>query len=296
MDRAGQGLNGRGHEDLTPQGHHRELDRQQAVVNAALQLINPIPLRYINRPGLLPEGRKPTPQNDWKPYLIALNLTKRCNLRCGHCYLDATTRASGGADELTTQEVYRLLDQMAIVNKHAIVVISGGEPLTRPDILDIARYAAKGGFMVVFGTNGMLIDDALAGELVEIGVMGMGISVDSVDPAKRDGLQFQVHFSVSPMNYREVPEMVAFTHKLGARVLNLFFLVCTGRGEEMTDITPQQYEEVLTYLVDTQAKYPDMLVRARCAPHFKRIAYERDPNSPITKATGYMGGSCLAGA
>ena len=79
------------------------------------------------------------------------------------------------------------------------------------------------------------------------------------------------------------------------RVLNLFFLVCTGRGEEMTDITPQQYEEVLTYLVDTQKQYPDMLVRARCAPHFKRIAYEQDPNSPITKATGYMGGGCLAG-
>src|SRR5438093_8958232 len=103
------------------------------------------------------------------------------------------------------------------------------------------------------------------------------------------------YFSVSPMNYREVPEMVAFTHKLGARVLNLFFLVCTGRGEEMTDITPPQYEEVLTYLVDVQQQYPDMLVRARCAPHFKRIAYERDPNSPITKATGYMGGGCLAG-
>src|SRR3989442_5375326 len=206
---------------------------------------------------------------------------------------------------------------MAVVNKHAIVVITGGEPPPRPDILDIARYASKGGFMVVFGTNGMLIDDALASELVVIGVMGMGISVDSVDPTKlaalrglhgawarnmagikackRNGLQFQIHFSVSPMNYREVPEMVAFTHKLGARVLNLFFLVCTGRGEEMTDITPQQYEEVLTYLVDVQQQYPDMLVRARCAPHFKRIAYERDPNSPITKATGYMGHVCLAG-
>ncbi len=129
-------------------------------MNETLQLINPVPLRYVDRPGLLPVVRKPTPQNDWKPYLIALNLTKRCNLRCSHCYLDATTRASGATDELTTQEVYRLLDQMAVVNKHAIVVITGGEPLTRPDILDIARYAVTLGFMVVFGTNGMLIDDA----------------------------------------------------------------------------------------------------------------------------------------
>ena len=83
--------------------------------------------------------------------------------------------------------------------------------------------------------------------------------------------------------------------QLGARVLNVFFMVCTGRGEELTDITPAQYEEVLGYLVDCQDKYKDMLVRARCAPHFKRLAYEKDPNSPITKATGYMGGGCLAG-
>ncbi len=286
-------------------------------MNDSLQLINPIPLRYVNQPGLLANTRPPTPQNDWKPYLIALNLTKRCNLRCSHCYLDATTRAGGGFDELSTEEVYTLLEQMAVVNNHSIVVVTGGEPLTRPDVRLIARKAVSLGFMVVFGTNGMLIDDRLAKELAEIGVMGMGISVDSIEPdkhnafrglpgawertmegieaCKRNGLQFQIHFSVSPMNYREVPEMVAFTHALGARVLNLFFLVCTGRGEEMTDITPEQYETVLTHLVDIQKEYPDMLVRARCAPHFKRIAYERDPNSPITKATGYMGGGCLAG-
>ena len=286
-------------------------------MNETLQLINPIPLRYVDRPGLLPVGRTPTPQNDWKPYLIALNLTKRCNLRCGHCYLDATTRASGATDELTTPEVFTLLDQMAVVNKHSIVVITGGEPLTRPDIRDIARHAVSLGFMVVFGTNGMLIDDALAKELVTIGVMGMGISVDSTDPAKHDafrglpgawartmagveackrnGLQFQVHFSAQPMNYMELPDVIEWAHNLGAKVLNVFFMVCTGRGEELTDITPAQYEEVLGYLVNCQDKYKDMLVRARCAPPFKRLAYEKDPNSPITKARGYMGGGCLAG-
>ena len=226
-------------------------------MNDSLQLINPIPLRYVNHSGLLAKARPPTPQNDWKPYLIALNLTKRCNLRCSHCYLDATTRAGGGADELSTDEVYTLLEQMAVVNKHSIVVVTGGEPLTRPDIRLIARKAVSLGFMVVFGTNGMLIDDRLAKELADIGVMGMGISVDSIEPdkhnafrglpgawertmegieaCKRNGLQFQIHFSVSPMNYRELPEMVAFSHELGARVLNLFFLVCTGRGEEMTE-------------------------------------------------------------
>ena len=255
--------------------------------------------------------------DDFKPFLIALNLTKRCNLKCAHCYLDATTKAGGGSDELTTQECYRLIDQIAEVNRGSLLVITGGEPLVRPDILDIARHAVGLGFMVVFGTNGMLINDRMAKELVEIGVMGVGISIDSLDAdkhdqfrglpgawngavagieaCKRNGLQFQVHFSAQPMNYKELPDVMDWAHHMGAKVLNVFFMVCTGRGEELTDITPAQYEEVLTYLIDSQDKYTDMLVRARCAPHFKRLAYEKDPHSPITKAQGYMGGGCLAG-
>jgi radical SAM protein with 4Fe4S-binding SPASM domain len=255
--------------------------------------------------------------DDFKPYLIALNLTKRCNLKCAHCYLDATTKAGGGSDELTTDECLRLIEQIADVNRGCLLVITGGEPLVRPDILDIARHAVSLGFMVVFGTNGMLISDEVAKTLVEIGVMGVGISIDSLDPAKhnafrgvpgaweaavagieackRNGLQFQVHFSAQPMNYKELPDVIDWAYRLGARVLNVFFMVCTGRGEELTDITPAQYEEVLSYLVTCQDNYKGMLVRARCAPHFKRLAYEKDPNSPITKATGYMGGGCLAG-
>jgi radical SAM protein with 4Fe4S-binding SPASM domain len=97
------------------------------------------------------------------------------------------------------------------------------------------------------------------------------------------------------MNYREIPAIIEFAYRKGARVFNLFFLVCTGRGEAMSDITPEQYEEVLGYLLDVQEKYRGMLIRSRCAPHFKRIAYEKNPNNPVTKAQGYEGGGCLAG-
>ena len=280
-----------------------------AIQQQVTQFFNPLP--RDSRPN---DGRT---VDDFKPYLVALNLTKRCNLKCDHCYLDATTKAGGGHDELSTAECFRLIDQIAEVNKGCLLVITGGEPLVRPDILDIARHAVQLGFIVVFGTNGMLINDRMAKTLVEIGVMGVGISIDSLNPAKHDkfrgvpgaweaavagieaskrnGLQFQVHFSAQPMNYQELPAVIDWAHTLGARVLNVFFMVCTGRGEELTDITPAQYEEVLGYLVNCQDRYKDMLVRARCAPHFKRLAYEKDPNSPITKATGYMGGGCLAG-
>ncbi|MEK7300605.1 MAG: radical SAM protein, partial [Nitrospirota bacterium] len=84
--------------------------------------------------------------DDFKPYLVALNLTKRCNLKCDHCYLDATTKSAGGDDELSTEECYTLIDQIAVVNKGCLLVITGGEPLVRPDILDIARHAVKLGF------------------------------------------------------------------------------------------------------------------------------------------------------
>lgn len=291
------------------------------VINSFLNTLNSLGSSAVSKfesfrpdPGAPGDGRT---VDDFKPYLVALNLTKRCNLKCEHCYLDATTKMGGSHDELTTEECFRLIDQIAQVNAGSLLVITGGEPLVRPDILEIARHAVEQRFMVVFGTNGMLIDDKMAKAMVDIGVMGVGISIDSLDSAthnafrglpgawegamagieacKRNGLQFQVHFSAQPMNYKELPAVIDWSHDLGAKVLNVFFMVCTGRGEELTDITPSQYEEVLTYLVESQDKYQDMLVRARCAPHFKRLAYEKDPNSPITKAQGYMGGGCLAG-
>src|SRR5215204_5993302 len=64
--------------------------------------------------------------DDFKPYLVALNLTKRCNLKCDHCYLDATTKAAGGDDELSTEECYKLINQIAVVNKGCLLVITGG--------------------------------------------------------------------------------------------------------------------------------------------------------------------------
>src|SRR4029078_8198831 len=100
------------------------------------------------------------------------NLTKRCNLKCDHCYLDATTKSAGGNDELSTEECYKLIDQIAEVNRGCLLVITGGAPLVRRDILDIARHAVKLGFMVVFGTNGMLLDDLMAKDRVVIGGMG----------------------------------------------------------------------------------------------------------------------------
>ena len=250
-------------------------------------------------------------------FLLAINLTRRCNLACAHCYLDAHTLQHGDPDELTTDEVRGLLDTLADRGNDTMVVLTGGEPLLRPDLETLLAHGAQRGLPMVVGTNGVMLTDQRVQALKTAGAMGVGISVDSLDPARHDAfrgrtgswektlagmdacrrhdLPFQVHFSVTETNAAEVSTMIDFARASGARVLNVFFLVCTGRGESMSDISPATYERVLRQLVDAQEHSQDLMIRARCAPHFKRIAYQHNPESHLTRAQGYEGGGCLAG-
>ncbi|MBA1444339.1 MAG: radical SAM protein [Chromatiales bacterium] len=250
-------------------------------------------------------------------FLLAVNLTRRCNLACDHCYMDADTRESGGQNELTTNEVKTLLEEIASRSNETMVVLTGGEPLLRRDLVELVNHGSSLGLSIVVGTNGVLLNESRVQQLKAAGVMGLGISLDSLDPTQHDGfrgcpgswektlagmetcrkldLPFQVHFSVTEQNAHEIQGMIDFSRAAGAHVLNIFFLVCTGRGESMSDITPQRYEAVLKQLIEAQAATSDLIIRARCAPHYKRIAYQLDPESPLTRAQGYEGGGCLAG-
>ncbi|MBI4216616.1 MAG: radical SAM protein [Chloroflexi bacterium] len=229
-----------------------------------------------------------------RPHLISWNLTRRCNLRCAHCYLEA---GAGGPSELSPQEARGLVDQMAALGTE-MLILTGGEPLLYPGLFDVAQCATERGLAVVLGTNGTLLDGAAVRRLGECGVKGVGISLDSCAPAVHDafrgvegawegavramalcreeGLPCLVQATATPENYHEIPSLVDFAHRQGAAGFTLYFLVCTGRGEALTDITPQQYEEALALLTHAQQRCPDLLVRARCAPHIHRVAQERD--------------------
>ncbi len=250
-------------------------------------------------------------------YLLAINLTRRCNLRCAHCYLDAGTLQHGTADELTTKEVGHLLNEVASRSTETMVVLTGGEPLVRRDLEALLEHGSSLGLFMVIGTNGMLLTDKRVQSLRAAGAMGCGISLDSLDPKQHDdfrgcpgawrktlngleacrrhGLSFQIHFSVTENNAHEVPDMIEFARASGAKVLNCFFLVCTGRGESMTDISPAAYERVLNQILAAQENSEDLIIRARCAPHFQRIAHQRNPDSLLTRVQGYDGASCIAG-
>ncbi len=250
-------------------------------------------------------------------YLLAINLTRRCNLACSHCYMDADTRFDGGSGELSSGEVKRLLQEIVNRSNETMVVLTGGEPLLRRDLEELIKFGSGLGLAMVVGTNGVLLNEQRVASLKATGAMGLGISLDSLDPSshdhfrgcpgswektlegmeqcRRQNLPFQVHFSVTEKNAHEVQSMIDFAKASGAHVLNIFFLVCTGRGESMSDISPARYEAVLNQLVEAQTKTDDLIIRARCAPHYKRIAYQQDPQSTLTRAQGYEGGGCLAG-
>jgi len=250
------------------------------------------------------------------PFLVALNLTERCNLACDHCYLDARVLKEGSTDELSTDELKSVLSDIAETGPEAMVVLTGGEPLLRRDIEELTAHASGQGLMVVIGSNGLLLTTERIERLKAAGVAGIGISVDSLDPDHHDafrgrkgawiktmasidacvtaGMPFQIHFSATDETADEIDAMVGFARDSGAMVLNVFFMVCTGRGEKYSDISPEKYEAVLTRVAIAAKQEKRLMVRAKCAPHFKRIAMEMDPEWPITSAHGYDAGGCIA--
>ena len=249
--------------------------------------------------------------------LLAINLTQRCNLACDHCYLDASTLKHGGPSELTTGEVCGLLDEVVQCGDGPMVVLTGGEPLMRRDLEEIIAHGAGLNLAMVVGTNGIMLTEQRVRSLQLAGVLGFGISVDSLDPAfhdefrgrsgawaktmagieacRRNEVSFQIHFSIFETNAHELPAMIDFARDCGARVLNIFFLICTGRGESVTDLTPQRYEQILGELIEAQEQCSDLIIRARCAPHFKRIAHQRNPDSALNRISGQEGDGCIAG-
>ena len=251
------------------------------------------------------------------PFLVAINLTRRCNLNCAHCYLDAGTRDSDDSDEMTTDEIKGLLDDIAGLSDETMVVFTGGEPLLRSDLTELVKHASELGLMAVIGTNGLMLNDRRAIALKEAGTQGVGISLDSLDPeahdafrgmtgswgqtmaafdaCKRNDLRFQIHFSVTDDNAHELDDMISFAKDVGAFVLNIFFLVCTGRGEKVTNVSMETYERVMRRVTEVARHENEIMIRAKCAPHFKRMAWELDPEWPVTSAHGYDAGGCLAG-
>ncbi|MBI2963293.1 MAG: radical SAM protein [Deltaproteobacteria bacterium] len=260
-----------------------------------------------------------------RPYVISWNLTYRCNLACEHCYLDAGGKPEVAApafadrSELSTEECLRVADEIAAFAPDCLLILTGGEPLLRRDILEIVRHAAARGLWVVVGTNGVKITENLAEILRREGARGLSLSLDALDPERHDrfrrvrgawrntvegakilaraGLPFIVQTTVARHNVGELAAIAAFAcEELAASVWNLFFLVPTGRGAHVSDLDAAAYDGVLAELQRLQRRFAGrMLVNAKCAPHYVRLLQGEAGQGAVVK--GYAGGAggCPAG-
>ena len=123
----------------------------------------------------------------YQSHVISWNLTKKCNLRCEHCYISAgrITREEA-QDELSTEECLAVVDDICEVNPSALLILTGGEPLLRKDVFEIAGYASERGLWPVVGTNGVLVTHVLAERMIDAGIRGMALSLDALDAATHD--------------------------------------------------------------------------------------------------------------
>ena len=260
-----------------------------------------------------------------RPYVISWNLTYRCNLACEHCYLDAGgkpqvhTEAFADRGELDTAQCFAVIDEIAAFAPEALTILTGGEPLLRRDVLAIIRRAHERELWVVVGTNGVTITENLARRLQDAGARGISLSLDALDPEAHDGfrrvrgawrntvdgaqilrrvgLPFIVQTTVGRHNLGHLEAIADFAHaELAATVWNLYFLVQTGRGQFVSDLSPGEYDGVLGELSRIQTRYAGrMLVNAKCAPHYVKHLFEEDPASPFLKTYAGGAGGCPAG-
>jgi radical SAM protein with 4Fe4S-binding SPASM domain len=237
------------------------------------------------------------------PRLIAWEVTRRCPLACRHCRADA--RAGPAEGELTTDEGRRLLEAIAAMAKPTII-LTGGEPLERKDVFDLARHARGLGLGVALASCGLPINDETARAAAEAGIEAISISLDGataashdafrgaagafeaarrgIEAIKRAGIPFQINTTVARHNAAELPAILEMAARLGAVTFNPFLLVPTGRGRALADqeLSAEEYERTLRWLADEAVPKSgpipgrrDIKIRVTCAPHYQRIRLSR---------------------
>jgi len=255
------------------------------------------------------------------PFLISYAVTRKCNLKCKHCYSDATEEPA--PNELSTGEAKRFLDD--VVNWGIkLLIFDGGEPLCRGDFFDIARYASEKGLRVVIGSNGTLIDTNTAERLKSSGIMAVQISIDGAKAQTHDwfrgtdgsfskalegakacrevGLPFQFGMTIRRGNIDEIPDMLRLAVDSGANAAEFFDLIRVQRvkreilGEVLT---LDERKGVMEWLAEAQRDCP-VVIRVPGCPMYTLILQKRDIQpkyfpANLLKRIPYYGRGCAAG-
>jgi 12,18-didecarboxysiroheme deacetylase len=228
-------------------------------------------LRYGRQSGKLPSHLLQFSSD--KTPVVVWNVTRRCNLKCVHCYAHARDEEFSG--ELSTSEGKTALDDLAAFGS-PVVLFSGGEPMVRPDIFELAEYAVGKGMRAVISTNGTLIDSRTAGRLKKVGLSYVGISLDGLDEvndrfrgvkgafrramdgimACQDaGIKVGLRFTMNRLNAREIPGIFDLLEKHDIPRVCFYHLVYAGRGSELMkeDLSHPETREAVDLIIDRTA-------------------------------------------
>jgi radical SAM protein with 4Fe4S-binding SPASM domain len=242
------------------------------------------------------EARNAQQQSDHKARLVFWEVTKGCNLRCIHCRATATELSS--PTDLPTSVALGIIDQIA-ESANPILVLSGGEPLYRSDIFQLARYATDKHLRVALATNGTLVTKDVACMILDSGVKRVSISLDGADAVTHDsfrgipgafdaavhglrnlktlGMSVQINMTIARHNAHQLPEVLQLARNLGADALHTFLLVPVGCGVDIAEeqmVPTDQYERMLNWFYD-QSLEGGIELKATCAPHYFRVVRQR---------------------
>ncbi len=227
--------------------------------------------------------------------MIAWEVTRSCNLSCVHCR--ATANCGPYPGELSTEKCFQLIDEIATMSS-PVIILTGGEPLLRADIFDIAAYGTNKGLRMVMATNGTLVNSDIAKKIIQSGIKRVSISIDGKDAASHDtfrqekgafagamagiealkeaGMEFQINTTITTANLSQIKDILELAKKLGAAAHHIFLLVPTGRGRDLAEqaITAAEYEETLLWF-HQESLDCSIQLKATCAPHYFRIMHQQ---------------------
>jgi heme b synthase len=229
--------------------------------------------------------------------LLFWETTAGCNLACVHCRrLDVSRDLM--RDDLTTEQALTMIRSLPETGR-PILVFSGGEPLMRPDVFDLAAEAAHVGLPIALATNGTIMDDTVADRIINVGFRRTSISFDGPDAETHDkfrgidgafessvrgfmllrerGMSMQINTTVARHNYKKLDQMYELALKLKADALHIFMLVPVGCGMSLSKdimLAPDEYEQALNWIYDRSLE-GKLHLKATCAPHYFRVIRQR---------------------
>jgi radical SAM protein with 4Fe4S-binding SPASM domain len=243
------------------------------------------------------------------PRVVAWESTRACNYACSHCR--ATAQKQPDPNQLTTREALHMIDQIATLCK-PVFIISGGDPLQRNDVFEVASYAYRLGFRVVMSPSGSNMSQETFDKIKQAGIQMISLSLDGATADIHDSFRnvsgafdlvlknialanvndfpFRINTTITQHNYKAIAPIHKMAVEQGAVEWDVFMLVPTGRGKIDMEITPQQYEETLQtiYQLSESSSIP---VKVTCAPQYTRIVAQQIKEKPLMSSMGCMAGN-----